>query len=189
MAARLLAYMGVLAFLVMGGISVFNHLEFDIDDAPSAARTGWGPATRPKPGFAVSQFDSSAKTELYSVLRHAEGGGRKDVLRWLGADQKPLAELELYRPGTEAAGDAPSAADLVRRIDPAAKGDAAGEGLVDSKFGPVALISAAERAGDAQRCLGYYKNFDSAHLRLSGWSCQGDSLPARRAAIACTLDR
>jgi hypothetical protein len=186
-AARLLAYMGVLAFLVMGGISVFNHIEFDIGDAP-IARTGWGPASRPKPSFAVSQFDSSAKTEVYSVLRHAEGGGRKDVLRWLGADEKPLAELELYRPGTEAT-DAPAAADLARRINPAGTGDVAGEGLVDSKFGPVALVSAAEQAQDGQRCLGYLKTFDDAHLRLSGWSCQGDNLPARRAAIACTLNR
>jgi hypothetical protein len=187
-AARLLAYMGVLAFLVMGGISVFNQLDLDIGDAP-AARTGWGPATRPKPGFAVSQFDSSAKTEVYSVLRHVEGGGRKDVLRWLGADEKPLAELELYRPGTEATGDGPAAADLARRIYPAAKGEVTGEGLVDSKFGPVTLVSVAEQARDGQRCLGYLKTFEDAHLRLSGWSCQGDSLPARRAAIACTLNR
>jgi hypothetical protein len=187
-AARLLAYMGVLAFLVMGGISILNQLELDID-SPPAARTGWGPATRPKQGFAVSQFDSSAKTEIYSMLRHAEGGGRKDILRWLGADEKPLAELELYRPGNETSGDGLAAVDLVRRIDPAASGDVAGEGVVDSKFGPVALISVAEQGKDGQRCLGYYMSFEGAHLRLSGWSCQGDSLPARRTAIACTLNR
>jgi hypothetical protein len=26
-------------------------------------------------------------------------------------------------------------------------------------------------------------------LRISGWSCQGDALPARRAAIGCILNR
>ena len=26
-------------------------------------------------------------------------------------------------------------------------------------------------------------------MRISGWSCQGDTLPARRAAIACMLNR
>ena len=26
-------------------------------------------------------------------------------------------------------------------------------------------------------------------LRISGWSCQGDTLPARRAAIGCMLNR
>ena len=27
------------------------------------------------------------------------------------------------------------------------------------------------------------------NVRISGWSCQGDNLPARRAAIACMLNR
>lgn len=187
-AARLLAYMGVLAFLVMGGISVFNHLEIDIGDAP-AVRTGWSPATRPKPAFAVGQFDSTTKTAIYDVLRHSEGGGRKDILRWQGPEETPLAELQLYRPGSEAAGDGSPATDLAHRLDPAGAGEAVGEGFVDSKFGPVALLSAAGQAKDAKRCLGYLRNFDGANLRLSGWSCQGDSLPARRAAIACTLNR
>lgn len=184
-AARLLAYVGVLAFLVMGGISVFNRLEIDVDAAP-AARSGWGLASRVKPAFAVSQLDSSARTGAYEVLRHAEGGGRKDILRWLGADEKPLAEIVLYRPGRESAD--PEAADLARRIDPGG-GELIGEGLVDSKFGPVALFGPAGQGRDGQRCLGYLKRFDEANLRLSGWSCQGDSLPARRAAIACTLNR
>ena len=26
-------------------------------------------------------------------------------------------------------------------------------------------------------------------MQISGWSCQGDTLPARRAAIACLLNR
>jgi hypothetical protein len=187
-AARLLAYMGVLAFLVMGGISVFNHLEFDIGDGP-AARTGWSPATRPKPAFAVGQFDSATRTAIYDVQRHAEGGGRKDILRWQGPGETPLAELQLYRPGSEAAGEGAPAAELAHRLDPAGTGEAVGEGFVDSKFGPVALLSAAAQARDGKRCLGYFKSFEGANLRLSGWSCQGDSLPARRAGIACTLNR
>ena len=30
---------------------------------------------------------------------------------------------------------------------------------------------------------------DGANLRISGWSCQGDTVPARRASIACMLNR
>jgi hypothetical protein len=33
------------------------------------------------------------------------------------------------------------------------------------------------------------KNLEAANLRISGWSCQGETLPARRLAIACTLNR
>jgi hypothetical protein len=31
--------------------------------------------------------------------------------------------------------------------------------------------------------------FEEPAVRISGWSCQGDTLPARRAAIGCILDR
>ena len=40
-----------------------------------------------------------------------------------------------------------------------------------------------------QSCLGFIKHFDEPDLRISGWSCQGDDLPARRAAIGCMLNR
>ena len=33
------------------------------------------------------------------------------------------------------------------------------------------------------------KNLDNPALRISGWTCQGDTLPARRAAVGCTLNR
>ena len=38
-------------------------------------------------------------------------------------------------------------------------------------------------------CLGFIKRVDGPNLRISGWSCQGDSLPARRATIFCMLNR
>ena len=37
--------------------------------------------------------------------------------------------------------------------------------------------------------VGFIKGFDRPNLRISGWSCQGDTLPARRAAIGCILNR
>jgi hypothetical protein len=74
-------------------------------------------------------------------------------------------------------------------MDPDSTREIAGEGIIDSKFGPVSLFGFADRMNDVQRCLGFMKNLDTANLRISGWSCQGDGLPARRAAIACTLNR
>ncbi|CAN5500477.1 hypothetical protein BH11PSE4_BH11PSE4_25840 [soil metagenome] len=184
---HLVAYMGVLALLVTAAVHLFGG--FDLPDAAEpAAKAGWSVASRSYPAFAVSQFDSAGATESYEILRHPDGG-RKDVLRWAAAGEKPLAELELYRPGQEAATLGPPVAGIAARMDPDATREIAGEGIVDSKFGPVALFGFADRAGGSQRCLGFMKRLDAANFRISGFSCQGDNLPARRAAIACTLNR
>ncbi|MDB5620652.1 hypothetical protein [Tardiphaga sp.] len=188
LAVRLLAYAGVLGLIAIGTVRVFDGLDLDFAAVPSA-RKDWAIVDRVQPAFAVSQFDSSGKTASYEVRRHPDGG-RKDVLGWAAAGERRVAELELYRPGGEAAHAGPPADEIAGRMDPEGSlREIAGEGIVDSKFGPVALLGFADRQGDGQRCLGFLKNLDSANLRISGWSCQGDSLPARRAAIACTLNR
>ncbi len=51
------------------------------------------------------------------------------------------------------------------------------------------LLRLARRGNDVPACLGFLKNIDQPRLRISGWTCQGDSLPARRAAIGCMLNR
>jgi hypothetical protein len=181
-AVRLLAYMGGLALLVIAAVTLFDGIELEAATGPTA-KGGWSVADRSHPAFAVSQFDSSGKTEAYVIFRHPEGG-RKDVLRWAASGEKPVAELELYRPGAEASQD-----EIATKMDPGGVREIAGEGIIDSKFGPVALLGFADRLNDVKRCLGFMKNLDAANLRISGWSCQGDSLPARRAAIACTLNR
>jgi hypothetical protein len=33
------------------------------------------------------------------------------------------------------------------------------------------------------------KRVSDSNVRISGWSCQGDNLPSRRAAISCMLNR
>lgn len=186
-AVRLLAYMGALALVVMAAVTVFDGLEFDLGSEP-AAKPGWSVASRSYPAFAVSQFDLSGKTASYEIVRHPEGG-RKDILRWASPGETPVAELELYRPGGEVERAGPPAADIAGRMDPGGIREVVGEGIIDSKFGPVALIGFADRLKDSKRCLGFMKTLDAANLRISGWSCQGDGLPARRAAIACTLNR
>jgi hypothetical protein len=173
---HLVAYMGVLALLVMAAVHLASGFDLDAAVGPAVARTDWSVAARSYPSFAVSQFDSAAKAQTYEILRHP-GGGRRDVLRFAPAPgENPIAELELYRPGREAATAGPPDAD------------GAGEGIVDSKFGPVALFARGDST-DSRRCLGFMKVLDAANLRISGFSCQGDSLPARRTAIACTLNR
>ena len=42
---------------------------------------------------------------------------------------------------------------------------------------------------DASSCLAFFKRIDDPVLQISGFSCQGDRLPVRRAAVGCMLDR
>ena len=185
--ARLIAYVGALALIAIVGLSLWDELPFrGIGDPPAPA--GWSTAARWHPAFAVSQFDSAAKTETYEILRHP-GGGRKDVFRWAAPGQMPMAELEIYRLGGELSRSVPPVAEIAGRMDPDGTRELHAAGVIHSKFGAVTLIGLGNRDGDARSCLGFIKGFDQPGMRISGWSCQGDTLPARRAAIGCILDR
>jgi hypothetical protein len=184
--AGLLAYVGALALIAIAGAHLWTELPLTEALEP-AAKVRWSVAARSYPAFAVNRVDSYAKIETYEILRHPDGG-RKDVLRWAAApDERPLAELELYRPGAKVSQLGPPADEIAARMDPDGTLQIAGEGVIDSKFGPVALFGLGP--DDARRCLGFAKNLEAGNLRISGWSCQGETLPARRSAIACTLNR
>jgi hypothetical protein len=62
-------------------------------------------------------------------------------------------------------------------------------GVIESKFGSVALLRQAGAKEGFGDCLGFFRRIDDPTLQISGWSCQGNSLPARRAAIDCMLNR
>jgi hypothetical protein len=165
--ARLIAYCCTLALLFIVGIYLWDQLP-DMH-ANASARPEWTVATRSSPAFASNQYDLSYKTRSYDVLRHPEGG-RKDVLRWNAENGRTIAELEIYRPGGE--------------FEPSAVSDAIR--TIETKFGAVTLIPlpAADRS-----CLGFLKTVDQPALRISGFVCHGETLPARGAAIACMLNR
>jgi hypothetical protein len=74
-------------------------------------------------------------------------------------------------------------------MDPSGAHELETAGVTDSKFGPVTLLRLAGKADDARSCLGFIKRLDNPDLRISGWSCQGEAVPARRAAIGCMLSR
>jgi hypothetical protein len=61
-------------------------------------------------------------------------------------------------------------------------------GLIDCKFDAVSLL---RHPGDADgwACLGFIRRLDDLNLEISGWSCHGDALLTRRAAIGCILNR
>ena len=185
--ARLLAYVGTLALLAIAGIHLWDQLPAD-EPADPSAKPGWNVAARSRPAFAISQFDLPEKTEAYEILRHPQGG-RKDIIRWAAASEKPVAELDIYRPGGEFGQSGPAIADVAARMDPGGMRELEAAGIIDSKFGTVTLLRLVGSADDGPACLGFLKRIDQPGLEISGWSCQGDTLPARRAAIGCILSR
>ncbi|QWG13498.1 hypothetical protein KMZ29_01755 [Bradyrhizobium sediminis] len=187
MLARLAAYVGALALLAILGAHVWDQLP-EIADAEPAAETGWSEAPRSHPAFAVSKFDSLDKTVSYEVLRHPEGG-RKDILRWGTPGERPVAELEIYRRGAEPSQSGLAMAEIAERMSFAGRSEPEAAGVVDSKFGMVTLLRLAGTAGSGRGCLGFIKRLNDPDLQISGWSCQGETLPARRAAISCILSR
>jgi hypothetical protein len=180
--ARLFAYMGTLALLGILTVHGWDQLQQLILADEPTTRPGWSIADRSYPAFALGHLDLHEKSASYTILRHPLGG-RKDVLRWIGAGDKPAAELEIYRPGGEF--DPAVGAGLAARIGAVELETA---GVLDSKFGTVALLHHAGRA-DAASCLAFFKRIDDPALQLSGFSCDGAGLPAHRTAIACMLDR
>lgn len=186
--AGLIAYVGTLALVAIVGIHLWDELPAGEANEPPA-KAGWSLTERSQPAFAVSQFDSSEKTETYEIFRHPQGG-RRDVIRWAARDarqgEKPVAELEIYRPGGEFSQPEPAFAEIAARMDPKGARELEAAGVIDSKFGPVTLL---RHPGDAGSCLGFLKRLDDPSLQISGWSCQGDALPAQRAAVGCMLNR
>jgi hypothetical protein len=185
--ARLIAYVGTLALLAIFGSHLWDLMPADEANEPGA-KAGWSLASRSSPAFAVSQFDSPEKTFTYEIFRHPEGG-RKDVLRWAAQGEKPAAELEIYRPVGEFSPSGPALAEIASQMDPAGGRELEMAGVVDSKFGPVTLLRVAGNGDGARPCLGFFKRLADPNLQISGWSCQGETLPARRAAIGCILSR
>jgi hypothetical protein len=185
--ARLIAYVGTLALLAIVGIYLWDQLPADEPSEPSA-KAGWSVAHQSYPAFTVSQFNLPEKTKAYEILRHPEGG-RRDIFRWAVQGQRPIAELELYRAGGEFNPSESVLAGLAARMDSGNGHELEAAGLIDSKFGTVTLFRPAGEPDSSRSCLGFIKQFDEPNLQISGWSCQGDALPARRAAIGCILSR
>ena len=184
--ARLCAYLMALALIAICGIGLWDHLP-EVTAAETPTKT-WSTAGRTAPAFAVSHFIFPGKTETYEIFRHPEGG-RKDVFHWSGAGGIPVAELEIYRPGGEIDQAGSAAGYLAARMDPAGVRELEAAGIVDSKFGPVTLFRRVGGTEPARACLRFFKHVDEPKFRISGWSCLGEDLPARRTAIGCVLNR
>ena len=111
------------------------------------------------------------------------------MFHWSGTGGTPVAELEIYRPGEEIDQVGSAAGYLAARMDPAGARELEAAGIIDSKFGAVSLFRRIGGTGADHACLRFFKHVDEPRFRISGWSCPGKDVPARRTAIGCMLNR
>jgi len=186
---RLLAYLGGLALLAIAAAAVFQSPAILLDIAPPA-RSEWIEIERPFPAFALSIREAAGAPASYAIWRHAEGGGRKDILGLGDADGPgPYLHVEIYRPGSEIRHFADPQEELAAEaadLGPV-RLELSSERLA-SKFGLLDVLPFDAVKGTPRRCLGFLRDFDDPALRLSGWFCQSGRL-IRRTTLACALDR
>jgi hypothetical protein len=190
---RTMAYLCGVGALALIAADLYSGAISDTAEAavPLRSRAAWVQTVRPQPAFAAPVLDFSGHSVSYEILRHPEGGGRKDILRWSAAStEAPLSQIELYRPGAELVAFAPAAAEVAARATYGSTDTIQTAGVIETKFGAVALVRfATQTGGKPQPCIGFAHSFDSPRLQIAGWTCQGENAQIQRQAIACVLDR
>jgi hypothetical protein len=185
----------VLAYL--GGIAVLSIAAAQFFQSPPAIRATplhqpeWTEIERPFPAFALSIPEATDVPSSYIIRRHAEGGGRKDILA-LGEPSgvSPYLQVEIYRPGSETSRFTDAKAEIAAVA--AALGPVAlqrAEEPLASKFGPLSIMAFETSKGARRHCLGFVRDYDDPRLQLSGWFCQGGADFIERSTLACALDR
>ncbi len=184
---RLLAYVGGAAVLSILAAQLFRAPRGP--EAGSASSSAWADVARPFPAFALSIPEAADVPASYAVRYNRLGGGRQDILA-LGEPDSPAPYLrvEIYRAGSEIVRFPPPREQIARAA--AALGPTAltPEAPLDSKFGPLAIVTFATAQGTPRQCLGFVRVFDDPLLQLSGWFCRGGEAVART-TLACALDR
>jgi hypothetical protein len=186
----MLAYIGGIAVLSIVAAHLFRSPPVKSPIAP-AHPSEWIEIERPFPAFALSIPEAADVPPSYAILRHAEDGGRKDILALGEPDGvAPYLRVEIYRPGSEARAlrdpkieIAESAATLGPVLLPRA------DEVLPSKFGPLSIVAFDTAKGAARHCLGFVRGYDEPRMQLSGWFCQGGAEFVERTTLACALDR
>ncbi len=188
---RLFAYLGGVAVLSMAAAQIFQSAPAVTAATAVHQPTQWTEIERPFPAFALSIPEAADVPSGYVIRRHAEGGGRKDILALGEPDGvAPYLQVEIYRPGAEISRFA--GAQTAIAVEAAAFGPIAlrsdGEPLA-SKFGPLSIFAFDTSKGKPRHCLAFVRAYDDPRLQLSGWFCQGGADFIERSTLACALDR
>ena len=151
------------------------------------ADTEWVEINRPFAVFALAlpEFEDAR----YASWRHANGGGRKDVLTFgnLGSSGA-TAVIELYRAGGEP-GAAPDT-DITASIGQLRLSTSPIPNSIETKFGELAVDPFTDRApGGERRCLKFSRGFAEPRFELAGWFCNAGQELVDRGMVACAIDR
>jgi hypothetical protein len=187
---RLLAYLGAIALLSIGSAHVFQSPKVMTAITPVHAPE-WIEVERPFRAFALSIPEAADVPSGYAIRRHADGGGRKDILT-LGETSggSPYLHIEIYRAGSEIGHFADPKTELLANAETLAPIDVElADKFIGSKFGPLTIISFTTSKGTLRSCLGFVRTYLDPRLQLSGWFCQDGSEFIEHSTLACALDR
>ncbi|MEI8278087.1 MAG: hypothetical protein WCG00_19060, partial [Hyphomicrobiales bacterium] len=94
---RLLSYVGALAILSIAAAQFFQSPPVKEPITP-IDQSDWIDIERPFPAFALAIPEAGDQPARYAIRRHAEGGGRKDILSLGDTDAPtPFLQVEIYR--------------------------------------------------------------------------------------------
>ena len=187
---RLMAYVGAITLMSTLAAQIVQGPPPLPQASAPAARNPWNEIDRPFPAFAISIPEAADVPFAYAIRRHETGNGRKDILS-LGDPNgtAPWLQVEIYRPGTEIARFADAEETVAAVADALAPADLRREEALDSKFGPLDIVTFETRHGTPRKCLAFVRAYDDPMLQLSGWFCQGGAVFVERSTLACALDR
>jgi len=175
--ARLLAYVGTLGLVAVARRpSVAPNAGRRIGRAP--AKSGWSIASRSirRSPSVNSVFPTNQRlTRFFGTLKAAartSSAGGPDGKR----GERPVAELEVYRPVRIQPDGGRHPPRSPARMKPRRGRELRGRRGVD-RNSHLMLLRPAGHADDARSCLGS-STPRRARLQISGWSCQGDTIPA-----------
>ncbi len=187
---RILAYGGGIALLSTLAAHFFQSPPV-MEAITPVHRSAWIEIERPFPAFALSIPEATDVPANYAIRRHAEGGGRKDILSLGQADGiAPYLQVEIYRPGVEQPRFADPRTEIVSGAAALGPVEVQSDSeLLASKFGPLSIVTFATSKGAPRHCLAFVRAYDDPRMQLSGWFCQGGSDFIERSTLACALDR
>lgn len=181
---RLAAYGCAFVALALTALE-FATLQRGAVLAEGGPESEWVEIVKPFPAFAmtVPDLDDAAR---YASYRHAQGGGRRDVLTF-GDLAAATAVVELYRVGSE---DAADPSDITAGIGELRLSNRPTmPATIDTKFGPVTVEFFTDRAPNGERrCVKFLRTFDEPRFELSGWFCSAGQEIVDHGRVACALD-
>lgn len=159
--------------------------------AAPAPKGPWTVAQRSEGAFDLPARDLEGQPFAYVVRRHAEGGGRQDIMGW-GDGQGAFLRMVVYRPGHEPGVPVTAFAAKAVLADAAnvAVGQLRGDGRIATKFGdlPVANFEIAGRDGP-RRCLAAGEMFAGSGIAIAAYACNAGPELVARGRLACWFDR